>query len=60
MIHPAEVKKHLKLLQQIPSQQPAQNTHKGLDFIHNFWCEPVEAQMETGRSAATNSVSVAQ
>lgn len=29
-------KKNLQLLQQTPSQQPAQNTHIYLSFIHNF------------------------
>lgn len=50
MIYPAEAKKkRLQLLQQISGQQPAQNKHIYLGFTHNFWCETVEAQMETGR-----------
>ena len=54
MAHPAGVKKKnpakLQLLQQIPSQQPTQNKHIYLSFIHNFWCETAEAPKETGRS----------
>lgn len=50
LIHPAALGENLQLLQQIPSQQQAQNKHIYLGFIHSLACETAEAQMETGRS----------
>lgn len=51
-IHPAAVKENLQLLQQIPSQQQAQNKHIYLGFIHSSACETAEAQTGTGRSVS--------
>lgn len=55
---PQRLKKSLQLLQQISGQQPAQNQHIYLGFTHNFWCETVEVQMETGRFVSYKGIAV--
>lgn len=49
---PGSGERNLQLLQQIPSQQQAQNKHIDLGFVHSSACATAEAQMGTGRSVS--------